>query len=792
MGCNNSIFERSANDSLHSFHSHHSIDKIRVEFSANVLIVGDSRVKVATATILKQLLKHPQYSNRELNVNICTKDPNSTKMNMIKKDGIDVIEGEMSDLNSLTKAIKKCAPDTIFIVTPSSSSRVNEAMSLIQQCKRSGVGHIILLSNNSIEISRSSIFVEQFSQIENFLQLSGLSYTIVRIPMYLDNYLSQLDSIATYGIFYQPLAPFCEYSSIAIIDVAEAVAKIILNPGKYSDAIINLNGPLICGSSAAEAFSVALGKIVTYEQISYQSFRDCLLMSNTNEWQANAMIELFKIYEEYEEVDSNSSIKVLQDILCRQPTDIIALAKAAVDDSGLGAQSSVKVSPRGSYKFNANIRVTKFSPQFNQWPAGCVGILTVTMILVKNQKLKSSLKNSTISLDKGDNSILGSPKRKGVRFFSDDVNDVVVSSVDITPDTNSKRFSFTDEHIEESQEKTSPLMLKSNPLTVKINNFESSSNDKEDDFRDQSITTDGNEMDEPIDSKFLENVKVEGKILSKNSLVVPDSPDSPDSHSIVSRERFNSIDSDSGRRRNSFDISPKITFGDQIHGFQDEEENEIEEELNNKEYVTLHLHSKFVILLEGNITFIPVHTYTSSMKSGSTPQGSPATTPVQSGRKQLFGMSPNISLKKTLARKSIENSMSMLTISTHHDVLDASGSSKASSEVRSPNTNDSGSSSPSHFARKSISLKGSEEKVPSMVTHTIGSVENKSFFLRGYSVKADKRNPFRIIINGLKSKGKLFFLDTSSDEDHHRWMQCLHSHIEFEDNKFDNVNTMII
>ena len=191
MGCNNSIFERSANDSLHSFHSHHSIDKIRVEFSANVLIVGDSRVKVATATILKQLLKHPQYSNRELNVNICTKDPNSTKMNMIKKDGIDVIEGEMSDLNSLTKAIKKCAPDTIFIVTPSSSSRVNEAMSLIQQCKRSGVGHIILLSNNSIEISRSSIFGEQFSQIENFLQLSGLSYTIVRIPMYLCPFLTK-------------------------------------------------------------------------------------------------------------------------------------------------------------------------------------------------------------------------------------------------------------------------------------------------------------------------------------------------------------------------------------------------------------------------------------------------------------------------------------------------------------------------------------------------------------------------------------------------------------------------
>lgn len=729
MGCISSKTSYSNDNSLHSFHSHHSIDKIRVEMSTRVLIVGDSRVKVATATVLKQILKLPQYSNRELNVYICTKVPDSNKMNMIKKDGIDVIEGEMSDSNSLTKAIKKCSPDTIFIVTPSSPSRVNETMSLIQQCKRSGVGHIILLSTNSIEISQLSIFGEQFLQIENFLKLSGLSYTIVRIPMYLDNYLSQLDSIATYGIFYQPLAPFCEYSSIAIIDIAEVVAKIILRPGKYADAIVTLNGPSTSGSSAAEAFSAALGKNVTYEQISYQSFRDCLLMSNINEWQAKGMIELFQIYEENEDM-LNTDTKVLQDILGRQPTDIVALAKAAVDDSGLGVHSNVKISPRDSYKFNANIRVTKFSPQFNQWPAGCVGILKVTMILVKNQKLKSSLKTSSRE-NKVDNSSPGSTKRKGVRFFSDSVNDQFESPIkskssdSISPynevpdskslDISKEKKSFTDEDIEESQKKRSPITSKPNPLIANTDNFDESRCYSE----DLNTTT---EAEEPMDTKFLEKIKVEGKVL-KHSLTDPESP------SI--RERFNSLDSDSGvNRRNSFecDTSPKITFGDQIHGFHDDEDGDkIVEELSSREYVTLHLHSKFVILLEGNITFIPVHTYTSGvMKSSSAPVG----TSVQSAKKQLFGMT---------SRVSEENSPSMV-----------------------------------------------------MVTHTIGSVENKSFLLKGYSITADKRNPLRITINGLKDKGKLFFLDTSNEEDHHRWMQCLHSHIEFEDNKFDNVNTWIM
>jgi len=699
--------------------------------------------------VLKQMASE---CNRELTINICTRTPNNTQMSMLKKDGIDVHEGEMIDTSSITKIIKKCHPDTIFIVTPSSTTRVTETISLIQQCKRSGVGHVILLSNTIIESSKPSTFGEQFVQIERFLLASGLSYTILRIPIYMDNYLSQLDSIASYGIFYQPLTPFCNYSSIAIIDVADVVAKILLNPGNYADKTITLNGPLACGNSAADAFSVAIGKTVTYEQISYESFKECLFMSKMNEWQVNGTMELFKMYEENDEL--NNSINALQDLLGRPPTDILALAQAAVADTGLN--SDVKISPRGNYAFNANIRATKFSPQFNQWPAGCVGILAVTMILLKSKKLKSSLKSLSTEISEPSRS--SKNKKKGVRFVSEEIN-----------------LSERDD-VEKNIVK----------------------NDK------NTIALEANENDVGL---TLEAVRPDIQVDISNS-----NENSPCGSPLERRERFNSADSSDGafyESRNSYDASgsPKIIFGKKIQNFKHEED--ILEQLDNKEYVTLHLKSKFVILLEGNLTFIPAHTFLSSSSAmlQATPTSTPnqsgknmiSGSPILSGKKQLFGSStpqtqspllsgkkqlfgslaPQMSLSKSLGRKSVDNNLN-IAISNLNEI--------EGSNTSTPNSTGS-------YVSPSQQLPSSGTKLLesfSMVTRTLGSVENKSFLLQGYTVSKDPQNPSRIIINGLKKTGKLFFLDTANQEEHDRWMKCLISHVEFEVNKFDNVNTWIM
>lgn len=750
MGCNNS--KGRLDDSTRSYGE---LDKIRVDISSIVLIVGDNRIKIATSCVLNQMKKD---NNRELSINICTSSPNNAQMTILKKDGIHVYAGEMIDTSSITKVIKKCNPDTIFIVIPSSYNRVNETITLMQQCKRSGIGHVILLSNTIIERSQSSIFGEHYIQIERFLVTSGLSYTILRIPMYMDNYLSQLDSIASYGIFYQPLTPFCDYSSIAIIDVAEAVAKILLNPGNYSDTIITLNGPLACGNSAAEAFSMALRKTVTYEQISYESFKDCLLMSKMHEWQVNGMIELFKTYEDNHNITESNT---LQDLLGRPPTDVLALAKAAVAETGLSIVSS-----RG-YAFNANLSATKYSPQFNQGPSGCMGILTVTMILIKTQKLKSSLKSSSGNLD-SPTARLNKSKKKGVRFVSEET--------DLNSELHNadKRFSFTDSDIANSPTST---MQSENPFKE----IDTISNDTKDENFTLNDTSESNELDVPVNEKFKKLKNFDVNIAPIYSVENPnDISNNKDISYGRIRERFNSIDSnDTGT---SLD-SPKIIFGKNNYNFGHDEEEDVSDQLDNT--VTLHLKSKFVILLEGNFTFIPVHSYISSMTTGSSPLSTPPSgkksvvsvlpSPVSSpssSKKQMFGSTPQMSLGKTLGRKTVDHNLGILNSN-----LNIEGANKPPSPIST-------SSKAIMSPQNTTALK--EDR--SSVARTIGSVENKSFTLRGYTVRTDPQNPLRIIVNGLKYWGKLFFLETTNDDDHDRWMKCIASHIEFEDNKVDNEN----
>lgn len=751
MGCNNS--KGRLDDSTRSYGE---LDKIRVDISSIVLIVGDNRIKIATSCVLNQMKKD---NNRELSINICTSTPNNAQMTILKKDGIHVYAGEMIDTSSITKVIKKCNPDTIFIVIPSSYNRVNETITLMQQCKRSGIGHVILLSNTIIERSQSSIFGEHYIQIERFLVTSGLSYTILRIPMYMDNYLSQLDSIASYGIFYQPLTPFCDYSSIAIIDVAEAVAKILLNPGNYSDTIITLNGPHACGNSAAEAFSMALRKTVTYEQISYESFKDCLLMSKMHEWQVNGMIELFKTYEDNHNITESNT---LQDLLGRPPTDVLALAKAAVAETGLSIVSS-----RG-YAFNANLSATKYSPQFNQGPSGCMGILTVTMILIKTQKLKSSLKSSSVNSDSS-TARLNKSKKKGVRFVSEET--------DLNSELHNadKRFSFTDSDIANSPTST---MQSENPFKE----TDTISNDTKDENSSLNDTSESNELDVPVNEKFKKLKNFDGNIAPIYSVESPnDISGNKDNSNGRIRERFNSTDSnDTGT---SLD-SPKIIFGKNIYNFGHDGEEDISDQLDNT--VTLPLKSKFVILLEGNFTFIPVHSYISSMTTGSSPQStpqsgkksvigvlSPPVSSPSSSKKQMFGLSPQMSLGKTLGRKTVDHNLGILNSN-----LNMEGANKPPSPISTSST----------AIMSPQNTLSSIKEDRSSVARTIGSVENKSFTLRGYTVRTDPQNPLRIIVNGLKYWGKLFFLETTSDDDHDRWMKCIASHIEFEDNKIDNEN----
>ena len=283
--------------SEHLDNSNRDLDKMRVVKSSKILIIGDNRIKVATACYISAYVaSHRQ----DVEVIVGTRNPEAAKNSLLIRAGVRLIKADMNSPGSLLPAIRESGADTVFLVSPNQKDRSIQTNSGISACRRAGVGHVVVLSSTCVERREGSIFGDQCKQIESFIKTTRMSYTVVRIPILIDNYLSQLQSMSEYGIFYRPLPPNARRNSIAVSDVGAAVGMILLTPGNYADKTISLNGPFTDCETAAAAFTAALNKPVIYEQVSYESYQETLLEAAMPEWQVNGILELFKMFERRE------------------------------------------------------------------------------------------------------------------------------------------------------------------------------------------------------------------------------------------------------------------------------------------------------------------------------------------------------------------------------------------------------------------------------------------------------------------------------------------------------------
>ena len=303
---------------------HGGSQKMRVGQARRVIIVGDHRVKVATARYVRSVSK-------DIEVYVGLTDP--SKGEALRNEGLQLLSVSLGK-SSLYNAIKKLDHiDCAFVVSPATSSKIQETCQAVNSFKRAGVSHVVILSNTVVERDSSAagssqepnIFGDQCRSIETYLIKSGLSYTIVRVPIFMDNYISQLESICSNGLFYRPVHPKTRRNSICISDLAEAVGKILISPLQYSDCVVSLNGALTSCEQAAGAFARALGRPVVYEQTSPAAYKSMMLNACVPEWQAEGLLQMFKCYDDQEPFCLQPSTELTK-ILGRPPTDVFQFA----------------------------------------------------------------------------------------------------------------------------------------------------------------------------------------------------------------------------------------------------------------------------------------------------------------------------------------------------------------------------------------------------------------------------------------------------------------------------------
>lgn len=190
----------------------------------------------------------------------------------LKTQGVEVVEGDLSDLQSLSNAL--IGISGVYFVYPIQTSGILVATAyLIQAAREQGVNHIVNMSQISARREAKSHAAQDHWVAERLLDLSGIAVTHIR-PTFFAEWFTYFDTIKKLD---KIILPFGEgrYAPIAAEDQGRVIAELLLHPKAHAGNTYPLYGPVEYNlHDVASIFSEELGRPITYEAISIETYQE--------------------------------------------------------------------------------------------------------------------------------------------------------------------------------------------------------------------------------------------------------------------------------------------------------------------------------------------------------------------------------------------------------------------------------------------------------------------------------------------------------------------------------------
>eukprot|EP00270_Netrium_digitus_P016416 TRINITY_DN588_c0_g1_i2.p1 TRINITY_DN588_c0_g1~~TRINITY_DN588_c0_g1_i2.p1 ORF type:complete len:328 (-),score=43.75 TRINITY_DN588_c0_g1_i2:122-1012(-) len=191
--------------------------------------------------------------------------------------------------------------DYLYVITPGHIDRSKIALAAVEGAKTAGIKFVLVLSVVTAELG-DTVFGQQFGPVEAGVKSSGVPYTLIRVPIFVDNNYGYAGTIKEQGTFYGPVDPDKPFTPATIRDIAAVAAKILSAPEPHIGKTYKISSPAYTHNQLAKAFTDAVGKPVTYTQVSYEAAREALVGFGFQPWQVDGVIELNKL------IDSDSPV----------------------------------------------------------------------------------------------------------------------------------------------------------------------------------------------------------------------------------------------------------------------------------------------------------------------------------------------------------------------------------------------------------------------------------------------------------------------------------------------------
>jgi len=237
--------------------------------------------------------------------------------------GITWIQADISDPS--LREVTLAGTDRLFLLTGNQPGFGQIQIDAIKAAKRVGVEHVVKLSALGASPRTKSPLAHEHWIAEQALEESGMSWTILRPHVFMQNWLGEVAETVRYqGIIYAAIGegkvPFIDAR-----DIAAVAAEALLHPDPYIGKRYVLTGGEAVGyDDLAEALTKTVGKQVKYRSLSMDEMRARMERQGISP----AMIDSYLALAAYQKA-GGATARVsgsVEEILGRKPRTIMDFA----------------------------------------------------------------------------------------------------------------------------------------------------------------------------------------------------------------------------------------------------------------------------------------------------------------------------------------------------------------------------------------------------------------------------------------------------------------------------------
>ena len=254
-------------------------------------------VTTPTGNIGSQVLKDLLSKNEPIRV--IARNPDRLAPEVRKR--VEVVVGSHGDSVVVNRAFQDA--DSVFWVVPPDpraasveAAYVEFARPAATALRQQGVKRVVgvsALGRGTPWAAHAGLATASLA-MDDLIASSGVSYRALTMPSFMDNLLRQAEPITRNGVFSLPIDGDLKLPSAASSDVAQVVARLLLDHSWTGVASVPILGPEdLSYNEMARVLSEVLGRPVRFEQISNDAFKARLIGRGMSDAMAQGNVDMW-------------------------------------------------------------------------------------------------------------------------------------------------------------------------------------------------------------------------------------------------------------------------------------------------------------------------------------------------------------------------------------------------------------------------------------------------------------------------------------------------------------------